>query len=167
MDQQSQKMESIGMLAGGISHGFNNILTSIIGYTKLALDNVEKDSRLNDNLQQVYTAGKRAKDLIRQILTFARQTEDEVKPIMVDAIAKEVLNLFRSAIPATIEIRQHIESDFLIMGDPTQVHQVIMNLCSNVAVAIGADGSILTVELRDVRHDEETPERSDSNIVFK
>ena len=128
---QSQKIESIGNLAGGIAHDFNNILTSIIGFTELALDEVAKGIPLENNLQEVYTAGKRARDLVKQILAFARQSDVVQKPIRLDTIAKEVLKLIRSTMPTTIEIKKNIESNSLIMGNPTQVHQLLINLCTN------------------------------------
>ena len=148
--QQALKMESIGNLAGGIAHDFNNILSSVIGFTELSLDEVEKGTHIEDNLQEVYTAGKRAKDLVRQILAFARQSEEELKPIQVDTIAKEVLKFIRSSIPTTIEIKQNIESDSLIMGNATQVHQILMNLFTNAAHAMEDEGGILEFSLKDV-----------------
>ncbi len=147
--QQAQKMESIGNLAGGIAHDFNNILSSIIGFTELSLDDVDKDSLIEDNLQEVYTAGKRAKDLVRQILAFARQSEEKVKPIQVNDIIEEVLQFIRSSIPATIEIRKNIDSDSIVMGNQTQVHQIMMNLCTNAAYAMEDEGGILNVDLKD------------------
>jgi signal transduction histidine kinase/CheY-like chemotaxis protein len=155
--QQTQKMDSIGHLAGGIAHDFNNILSSIIGYTELAIDDVEKGTLLENNLQEVYTAGKRARDLIKQILAFARQSDEELKPTRVDKIAIEVLKFIRSTIPTTIEIRQKIESESLIMGSPTQVHQFFMNLCTNAAQAMEDTGGILEVGLVDVELDDNSP----------
>ncbi len=151
--QQAQKMESIGNLAGGIAHDFNNILSSVIGFTELAMDGVAKGSQLEDNLQEVYTAGKRARDLVKQILTFARQTDEEIKPVKVKTVAKEALKLLRASIPTTIEIKQKIESDSLIMGDSTQVHQVFMNLCTNAAHAMQDHGGVLEVGLTDIEVD--------------
>jgi len=148
--RQAQKMESIGDLAGGIAHDFNNILTSVIGYTELSLDEVEKGTHIEDNLQEIYTAGKRARDLVRQILAFARQSKEELKPIQVDIIATEVLKFIRSSIPTTIEIKQNIESDSLIMGNATQVHQILMNLFTNAAYAMEDKGGILEFSLKDV-----------------
>jgi PAS domain S-box-containing protein len=150
---QGQKMESIGTLAGGIAHDFNNILSSIIGFTELALDDVEKNTNIEDSLQEVYTAGKRAKDLVKQILAFARQSDEEIKPIRLSVIAKEVLNFIRSSIPTTIEIRQNIASDHFIKGSATQAHQILMNLCTNAAQAMEDDGGVLHVDLTDVRLD--------------
>ena len=114
--QKSQKMESIGNLAGGIAHDFNNILSSIIGFTELALDETPKGTMVEDSLQEVYSAGKRAKDLVKQILAFARQSDEKKEPIQPSMIAKEVLKLIRSTIPTYIEIRQDIESDSRIMA---------------------------------------------------
>ncbi|MBU0995165.1 MAG: response regulator [Proteobacteria bacterium] len=148
--QQAHKMEAIGTLAGGIAHDFNNILYAIIGYTELALDDVEKGSLLEANLKDVFTACKRAVDLVRQILAFARQSVENVKPIMTGPIVKEVLKLIRSLIPSTIDIRQNIASNSLIMGNSTQVHQIIMNLCTNAAHAMDKNGGILKVELTDI-----------------
>jgi len=151
---QSQKLESIGNLAGGIAHDFNNILSSVLGFTELALDDVEKGSNVEDSLQEVYAAGKRAKDLVSQILAFARQSDEELKPIQVDIIVKEVLHFIRSSIPSTIKIKGSIDSDSLIMGNQTQVHQILMNLCTNAAHAMEEDGGVLDVSLKDIMVDE-------------
>lgn len=148
---QAQKIESIGTLAGGIAHDFNNILSAIIGYTELSLDYVVKGSKLEENLQEVYKAGQRAKDLVKQILTIARKSDEEIKPIPVKPIIKEALNFLRSSIPTTIEIQQNITSESLIMGNPTQLHQIIMNLCTNAAHAMEESGGLLRVDLEDVR----------------
>ncbi|WP_212637852.1 MASE3 domain-containing protein [Desulfocicer vacuolatum] len=148
--QQNQKLESIGSLAGGIAHDFNNILSSVIGFTELALDEVEKDTTIEDSLQEVYAAGKRAKDLVGQILAFARQSEEELKPVQVSSIVKEVLKFMRSSIPTTIEIHQSIESDSLIMGNATRIHQVMMNLCTNAAHAMDEMTGVLEIRLKDV-----------------
>ena len=150
---QAQKLESIGTLAGGIAHDFNNILSSIIGFTELALDDVEKGTPLEDSLHEVYTAGNRAKELVKQILAFARQSDEEFKPIYPSTIAKEVLKLIRPSIPTSIEIRQNIESDSLIMGNATQVHQILMNLCTNAAYAMEAEGGVLDISMKDVMID--------------
>lgn len=150
---QAQKMETVGNLAGGIAHDFNNILSSIIGFTELSLDDVEKGTNIEDNLQEVYAAGKRAKDLVKQILAFARQSDEKRKPVQVHLIVKEVLQFIRSSIPTTIEIRQNIESESLIMGNSTQLHQVIMNLCTNSAHAMEDLGGTLEVSLKDITVD--------------
>ncbi len=152
---QAQKMESIGTLAGGIAHDFNNILSSVIGYTELALDDVGKDSQLESNLQEVFKSGKRARDLVKQILTFARQAEGKFKPVSVKKVVQEALKLLRASIPTSIDIHQQIESNSLLMGDPTQVHQIIMNLCTNAAQAMEDRGGVLEVGLIDVDMDKE------------
>ena len=151
--RQSQKMESIGTLAGGIAHDFNNILSSVIGFTELALDDVEKGTQLEDSLQEVFKAGKRARDLVKQILTFARRTDAELKPIQVGSIVKDALKLIRASIPVTIDIQQHIESDSVIMGNSGQMHQLFINLCTNAAQAMDDTGGILKVDLKDVEID--------------
>lgn len=148
--QQSQKMDAIGMLAGGIAHDFNNILAAIIGYTELSMDETEEGSAIKDNLNEIFTAGNRAKELVNQILAFARQSDEKLQPLRVDKIIKEVLKFIRSSIPATIEIRQNIASDSLIVGNSGQVHQIMMNLCTNAAYAMEDNGGILEVTLKDI-----------------
>ena len=148
--RQSQKMEAMGTMAGGIAHDFNNILSSILGYTELSLDELEPGSRLAENLEEVYTAGKRARDLVKQILAFARQTDEAMRPIQVGLIAKEVLKLIRSSIPTTVKIQPMIKSDSLIMGNPIQVHQIFINLCTNAAYAMGESGGILKLSMEDL-----------------
>jgi PAS domain S-box-containing protein len=149
--QQAQKMEAIGTLAGGIAHDFNNILSAIIGYTELSLNDIEKESILYQNLQEVLRAGGRAKDLVKQILTFSRQTTQELKPVQVKLICKEAIKFLRASLPTTIEIHQEIESDSLVMADPTQIHQVLMNLCTNAGHAMGENGGVLEVKIADVQ----------------
>ena len=149
--RQAQKMEAIGTLAGGIAHDFNNILSAIIGYTELALFDAEKGSSLHHNLQEVMRAGGRARDLVKQILAFSRQVRQERKPIQLKPIAKEGLKFLRASLPATIEIHQDIQSDALVMADPTQIHQIIMNLCTNAEHAMREQGGVLSVKLADVQ----------------
>ncbi len=144
---QSQKMEAIGTLAGGIAHDFNNILSAIIGYTELALTEDGITPEINDHLSEVLKAGNRARDLVRQILTFSRQKEGEAKPIMVKNLVNEALKLLRASLPSTIEIRRIIRSDGMVLADPTQINQVIMNLCTNAGQAMESEGGVLTVEL--------------------
>ena len=152
---QAQKMEAIGNLAGGIAHDFNNILSSIIGFTELALDEASKGTLLEDSLQEVYSAGKRAKDLVKHILAFARQSDEERSPIQPRAIVKEVIDFIRSTIPTTIEIQHDIKSESLILGNSTQVHQILMNLCTNAAYAMEDSGGTLNLSLKDVFIDKE------------
>jgi nitrogen-specific signal transduction histidine kinase/ActR/RegA family two-component response regulator len=151
--QQAQKMEAIGTLAGGIAHDFNNILSSVIGYTELALDNEKRGTFQHKNLQQILYSGNRAKDLVKQILTFSRQVDQKQKPIQVKPIVKEVLKMLRATIPSTVEIEQIVQSNALVMGDPTQIHQILMNLCANAAHAMEDNGGLLTVRLLDAELD--------------
>jgi len=150
---QAQKMEAIGTLAGGIAHDFNNILTPIIGYTELSLNMVGENDRVSNNMRQVLLSANRAKDLVRQILTFSRKTEEERKPVQVSIIVKEVLKLLRSSLPTTIDIRKRIHEDAVdstTMADPTQLHQVLMNLCTNAAHSMRSKGGKLTISLENV-----------------
>ncbi len=147
--QQSQKMEAIGTLAGGIAHDFNNILSAVIGFTELSLFNTPKDSPLSSNLNQVLSAAQRAKELIRQILTFSRQSIPETRPIRLNDIIMEALKLLRASLPATVEINQDLQSSAYVMADPTQLHQVVMNLCTNASHAMVSDGGVIEIGLRD------------------
>jgi len=152
--QQAQKMESIGNLAGGIAHDFNNILASVIGFTELALDDAKQGTPLEDNLQEVYMAGKRAKDLVTQILTFARQTNEEIRPVQISKIVRESLKFLRASIPTTIDIKQELNSESLTLGNSTLLEQAILNLATNAMHAMEENGGILTVRLSDVYIDE-------------
>jgi PAS domain S-box-containing protein len=143
--QRAEKMESLGTLAGGIAHDFNNILASIIGYTELTLEGLE-DELLRENLSQVLKGCGRAKDLARQILTFSRRTERDKRPVDLRMIVKEVLKLLRSSLPTTIEIRQALgDTPLHVMADPTEIHQVMMNLCTNASHAMLEKGGVLHV----------------------
>ncbi len=154
--QQFQKMESIGTLAGGIAHDFNNILGIIIGNAELALDDVPKGNPARFNLEEILTGSSRAKDVIRQLLSFARKTKPEKKPTNIIPIVKESLKLLRSSIPASIEIRQHISKNVdTILADPTQINQVLINLCTNADHAM-TDGGIVEVSLKNVELGEDT-----------
>jgi PAS domain S-box-containing protein len=145
---QAQKMEAIGTLAGGIAHDFNNILGAIIGYAEMALYDTQKDTMEHYNIDQVLRAGHRAKDLVKQILAFSRKSEQDKTVISSTPITKEVLKLLRASLPTTIEIKQNIEPNLdPIFADPTQIHQVIMNLCTNSAHAMEDTGGILQVSL--------------------
>ncbi|NDY73796.1 hypothetical protein DO021_16205 [Desulfobacter hydrogenophilus] len=150
---QAYKMEAIGTLAGGIAHDFNNILSSIIGYTQLILSDVEKGTAIEADLNEVYNAGIRAKELVRQILTFARKSEDEKISIRLDIIVKEVLKFLRSSIPANIRIKDNIISRSKVMANATQIHQIVMNLCTNAGHAMNAEGGVLSVTLKETTID--------------
>ena len=148
--QQAQKMEAIGTLAGGIAHDFNNILSAVIGYTEIALADMPEGTSQHRNLQEVLKAGSRARDLVKQILTFSRQTEQELKPVQINQIVAETLKLLRASLPTTVKISQDIQSDSAALADSTQIHQVIMNLCTNAAHAMHAQGGQLKIDLSDV-----------------
>ncbi|MBN2122888.1 MAG: PAS domain S-box protein [Deltaproteobacteria bacterium] len=149
--RQSQKMEAIGTLAGGIAHDFNNILAAIIGYTELASLDLEDRDKAGHHLVQVHKATNRAKDLVKQILTFSRQTDQERRPTDIGLIVKEALKLLRATLPTTIDIRQEIEAQSgPVEADPTQIQQVVMNLCANAAHAMSDGGGILEVRLAKV-----------------
>jgi len=155
--KQSQKMESIGTLAGGIAHDFNNILGIILGNAELAMDDVQEWNPARQNLDEVKKACMRAKDVVRQILSFSRKSEIEQKSINIASLVAESLKLSRASIPTSIEIRQNIANDVDdILGDPTQIHQVMINFCTNAAHAMENDGGILEVTLENMKVDEDT-----------
>ncbi len=152
--RQVQKLEAIGTLAGGIAHDFNNILSAVIGFTEIALDDIPKGSQPHNDMQEVLKAGKRARDLVRQILTFSRQEEEERLPLQIDIIFTEVVKLIRASIPTTIEIRQVIDpSCGAVLADPTEIHQVLMNLCTNAYHTMRDRGGVLELGLRSKKID--------------
>ena len=158
--RQSHKMESIGTLAGGIAHDFNNMLGIILGNTELAMDNVPKWNPARENLDEVRKACMRAKDVVRQILAFSRKSETEQKPFNIGLVVAESLKLLRASIPTSIHIRQDIAADPAeILGDPTQIHQVMINLCTNAAHSMENDGGVFEVTLANTEIDEDTASR--------
>lgn len=153
--QQAQKMEAIGTLAGGIAHDFNNILSSVIGYTELCLDQLAGGSLLHSNLSEVLVAGMRARDLVRQILTLSRRDEHEKKPVPVVSLVKEALKMLRSTTPTSIAFEEDVsEQDLIINADPTQIHQVIMNLATNAVHAMAEMEGRLEVSVQPIRFEE-------------
>jgi PAS domain S-box-containing protein len=148
--QQSQKSEAIGFLAGGIAHDFNNILSGIFGYSQLAEMNINTPEKAKKNIQQVVKGAQRAAELVHQILTFSRQKETEKHPFKAYLQVKEALKLLRSSIPSTIEIQGQIDSRSMILADPTKIHQVVMNLCTNAYHAMMNRGGTLKVSLKDI-----------------
>jgi PAS domain S-box-containing protein len=156
--RQAQKMEAIGTLAGGIAHDFNNILAAIIGFTEASLLSIPDDSPLRGNLGKVLEAGMRAKDLVKQILAFSRQTKQEIKPIKIGQIVEEVVNLLRATIHPNIEIGSKIEADRVVMGDSSQLHQVVMNICTNSVQAMQDDGGLLEITLDTIEIDPKSAE---------
>ncbi|MHB1185601.1 MAG: PhnD/SsuA/transferrin family substrate-binding protein [Desulfobulbia bacterium] len=155
---QAQKLESIGTLAGGIAHDFNNILTAILGYGEMVMLGLPEDSPLREQQNHVVMAGRRASDLVKQILTFSRRGEQERRPLQVQQIVTEVLKLLRATIPATIEFKLNIDEGCgAIFADPTQIHQVVMNLCTNAYHAMREkNGGVLGVGLTSVELGPET-----------
>ncbi|MBW1642996.1 MAG: PAS domain S-box protein [Deltaproteobacteria bacterium] len=148
---QAQKMESIGTLAGGIAHDFNNILFPMFGYLEMMMRDAPVDSPLHDSLERVFNGAKIARDLAKQILTFSRQKDHEMKPLKVHLVIKEALELVESFLPSTIEISQNIKTDCrLVMADPTQIHQIVTNLCTNAFHAMEETGGKLTITFKDV-----------------
>jgi len=149
--KQARKLEAIGRLAGGIAHDFNNILWAITGYTELALDHVPQDGPARQDLFQVLKACRRAKNLIQQILRFARPSEQERRLVRIDLVVEEVLGLLRASLPATVEIGHQLEAGpEVVLADPTQIHQVVMNLCANAACAMRDQNGLLEVKLERV-----------------
>ena len=144
---ESQKMEAIGTLAGGIAHDFNNILGAVYGYCDMALIEEDRDQRTYQ-IQQVLVAADRAKNMVKQILAFSRHQTQEKRPVDLRIVVKEALALIRAMIPTTIEIKQNIANlPCTINADQTQIHQVLMNLCTNALHAMGEKGGILDVRL--------------------
>ena len=152
--RQSQKMEAMGTLAGGIAHDFNNILTAIIGYAELTKLHLNNKMEIKEDIDQVLKCANRAKELVQQILTFARKRTNQKQSIQLYLIVKEAMKLLRSTIPTTIEIQHDLESQSYIEADSAQIHQVVMNLCTNAYQAMEEDGGVLRVEIRDVNLDE-------------
>ncbi len=147
--RQAQKMEAIGTLAGGIAHDFNNILSPIMGYAEILSEGLPEESVESFQAQQIYSAALRARDLVQQILGFSRQTDRALQPLEPHLIVKEALKLLRSSIPASIAIRQSIDDACgKIMADPTQIHQVVVNLCTNAYQAMMDTGGTLGVSMR-------------------
>ncbi len=160
--QQAQKMESIGTLAGGIAHDFNNILFPIVGNTEMLLEDIPKDSPFRSNLNEVFNAAIRAKELVKQILAFSRQDSHEIKLMRMQPVINEALKLIRSTIPTSIKIKQDIQNDCgAIKADPTQIHQVVMNLSTNAYHAMEDTGGELMVNLKEIELGEQDLPSSD------
>jgi PAS domain S-box-containing protein len=155
--RQMQKMEAIGTLAGGIAHDFNNILSPILGYAEMALDAEPGASQLRRDMEQIMAAGRRAKDLVQQILAFSRQTEQQRRPLRVGSIVKEAMKLLRASIPSSITMQANIAREAeqsTVFADSTQIHQVLMNLCTNARHAMRGQTGVLDVSLDRVDIDE-------------
>ncbi len=153
---QVQKMEAIGTLAGGIAHDFNNILSSVLGFAELAKMNLATGKDAENDLDEVMNAGLRARDLVKHILTFSRKADVQKQPTQIRLLIKEALKFLRASLPTTIEVRSDLGvSDSTVMADPTQIHQILMNLCTNAAHAMQEKGGVLDVRMEEVMLEEE------------
>jgi len=147
--QQAQKMEAIGTLAGGIAHDFNNILAAILGYAEMAKEDSEPESKASKELDRVIEAGNRAAELVKQILAFSRQSVSEPVPLNPEYLIKETIKLLRPSLPSTITINHQSQSSTCtIIADPTQIHQLLMNLCTNAFHAMEQTGGVLSISLK-------------------
>ena len=152
--RQAQKMEAIGTLAGGIAHDFNNILAAIIGFTEMVLDDVSDNPFVQQRMERVLKAGLRGRDLVRQILTFSRRSDQEKKALHLSPLIQETFKLLRASIPTTIEMKLDLDANRdLAYADPSQIQQIIMNLCTNASHAMREKGGTLEVSLRAITID--------------
>jgi signal transduction histidine kinase/ActR/RegA family two-component response regulator len=157
---QLQKMETIGTLAGGIAHDFNNILTPILGYTDMACEELPEESTLRFDIEQINKAALRGKNLVQQILTFSREVGVERKPMQLQPIVAETLSLLKASIPPNVVIKQQLNPEIgTVLADPTQIHQIVMNLCTNAHHAMMKAGGILEVKLDAVKVDQKFAEK--------
>jgi signal transduction histidine kinase len=155
--RQSQKMEAVGTLAGGIAHDFNNVLSIILGNTELALADLSKEHTARRNLEQILTASLRAREMIQQLLSFSRNEETGRKPLRLNCVIAESLKLMRASLPTNISINRDIcTTECTTIADPTQIHQVMLNLCTNAAHAMEPNGGVLTIRLEPVTLDSTT-----------
>jgi PAS domain S-box-containing protein len=154
--QHSQRMETIGTLAGGIAHDFNNILSPILGYTDLVMEDLGENHPTYSNLQEVVKAGHRAKELVQQIMVFSRQMDRDVGPIHLHLVVREALKFIRASLPTTIEIQQNVSIESgVVRANSTQIHHLLVNLCTNSAHSMRESGGLLRVELQPFEVDEE------------
>jgi PAS domain S-box-containing protein len=149
--QRAQKLEAIGTLAGGIAHDFNNILSGIFGYSQLAKNHLDNPKRTEKDIDQIIKGAHKATDLVQQILTISRKSIHKKQPLSAHLVIKEALKLLRATIPATIQIKEAIFSKATVIADPTKIHQVIMNLCTNAYHAMLETGGILSVGLKEIK----------------
>ena len=154
--RNAQKFEAIGMLVGGIAHDFNNILCAVTGYTDLILEQIDAYPEIREDMEEVAKAGRHARDLVAKLLAFSRQAKAEAAPVQVFLIVKEALKMLRAALPSSIEIEQEILSFGEVLADPGQIHQIIMNLCTNANQAMREKGGILSIRLEEVDVDRHT-----------
>jgi PAS domain S-box-containing protein len=149
--RQSQKLEAIGKLAGGIAHDFNNILAAILGYAELSASEISPEHPISANLEQIIKAGKRARNVVQQILAFSRKLDQERKPIYLQTVIEEAMNLLRATLPTTLQIETIVDPKCSpVLADSTQIHQVILNLATNAAHAMRENGGLLKIELEPI-----------------
>ncbi|MBI5550942.1 MAG: response regulator [Desulfobacterales bacterium] len=148
--RQAQKMEAIGALAGGIAHDFNNLLTPILGYAEIMQSEFPAGSPLRESIDQVVSASNKAKDLVKQILTFSRQQPHEPRPVRIQHVLNEAVRLLRASIPKSIEIKESLLKSGFILADPGQIHQVIINLCTNAYHAMRDSGGAMGLEVKEM-----------------
>ena len=147
---QAQRIEAIGSLAGGIAHDFNNLLFPIVGMAEMLLEDLRPASPEREKVQMIYNAARRGSDLVRQILSFSRQVENKMIPLRIYHVVKEAVKLARSSIPADIAITRHLLDCGLVLADPTQVHQVVMNLITNAFHAVEKEGGEISVRIEEM-----------------
>ncbi len=146
--QQAQKMEAIGTLAGGIAHDFNNILGVILGFTELSQSKIAAHDAISGYLNQIGLAANRAAELVKQILTFSRKADHQLLPLQPHLIVKEALKMLRSSLPSTVELKEHIDSHCgMILADATNIHQIVVNLCTNAFHALDNEKGSIAVKL--------------------
>jgi len=156
--QQTRKLEAIGSLAGGIAHDFNNVLYPLLGFAELLKEDIPADSPLQNHVDEIIRAALRSKDLVKQILTFSRQGDQNAKPVKLAPIVQEAIKLLRSSIPTTIDIQMDIDADGgVVVAEPTQVHQIVMNLAINAYHAMEEKGGRLGVSLKQIRLEADSP----------
>lgn len=168
--RQAQKMESIGNLAGGIAHDFNNLLFPIIGMSEMLLEEFAEDSLEHENIEMIWEAGKRGRDLVQQILSFSRQSEKDKIPVQLQQILEEALKLSRASLPSSIQINTEIQQDCgWVLADSIQFHQIIINLVTNASHAVDPSEGIINVQLKEVRapqNDSPAKRNSDGKYVM-
>lgn len=152
--QQAQKMDALGTLAGGIAHDFNNILAAVMGFIELEYINAEPDSKTHNRMEKALAACNRARDLVKQILTFSSQEEQRRRPFRIGPVVKDTLQMMRATLPTSVDIQMDIEEEEnFILGDPTQIHQILVNLCTNAGYAMRRSGGVLGIDLKHVAVD--------------